>query len=331
LAWKIWKDTVSRFEEEYNKAVNERNKGNIDGAIEHFQSAAKIALESKDQSLIERGKLATVMALIYKLIRKTSTQSLEDAKNSLQYLDPNVELDLALPYKIKVSDLVRELDVLIRVYSIPQINLDKVSSLPLEEVEKLAIEYESVAMKVLSYGREKYLLESLLKLDVPQKMGFKFLALSRIIKGLWIEKESPDKAVQLYSEAIGYFANIPDQRYSELVNDRLSKMSKSTKCWLCGRNIQGEGVHFVYLPSIMTPYILNCYTNDAPQIIVTSRDDTYVAICSACYGAIYKLSDKVAKHYYDLAIAALKRVEQELWAAIRALERKIDYKGRIEV
>jgi tetratricopeptide (TPR) repeat protein len=331
LAWKIWKDAISRFEAEYNEAVNERNKGNIEGAIKHFQSAAKIASESKDQSLIERGKLAIAMAIIYMVIREPSAQSLEDAKNFLQYLDPNIELDLALPYKIRTGDLLRELEVLIRVYSIPQVNLEEVRSLPSEEVEKLAIEYESVAMQALSYGREKYLLESLLKLDEPQKMGFKFLALSRIVKGLRIEEEDPDKAVQLHSEAIGYLANVPGQQYSELVNDRLSKLSKATKCWLCGRNIQGEGVHFVYLPSIITPYILNCYNNDAPQIIVSSEDEAYVAVCSPCYGAIYKLSIKVAKRYYDLAMTELRRVERELWAAIHALEHKIGYKGRIEV
>ncbi|MEM0218593.1 MAG: hypothetical protein QW425_03595, partial [Desulfurococcaceae archaeon] len=45
---------------------------------------------------------------------------------------------------------------------------------------------------------------------------------------------------------------------------------------------------------------------------------------SACYGAIYNLSDKIANYYYQKAMNALKEVEQRLLLMISQLQDQIN-------
>jgi tetratricopeptide (TPR) repeat protein len=324
MSWKIWKDAKSRAEEEYQKGINERNKGNIDEAIKHFQNAAEIALGSNDPSLKEKGILASVMASMYQVIKQPYVTVFEKLKLSLielLKLNPNVELDLALPYKIKALDLVREIDILKDIYVLPQINLNEIHKY--NNAEAIANNYETVAKELLSYDKENFLVRDLLKLGKPMDIAFKLLALSRIIKALIIVSEEPGKAAELYSEALGYLTQLQDHETMDFAKKKLEETSKATKCWICGRNVQGENVHFIYLQTTMTPFIKRSYRSDAPDIFIEKDSATYIAVCKSCYSAMYNLSDEISKYYYQLAIKALKEVEARLLLEIEQLKREI--------
>jgi tetratricopeptide (TPR) repeat protein len=321
MAWKIWKGDKERYDEEFKKGINERNKRNYDGAIEHFQKAAEIGIKSKEPELRAKGVLAAVMAAFYQMMKQTTASSFENLKSSLLELvklNPDTELDLALPYEIKVSELLQEIDLLKDWYSLPQftLELDKY-----EDLNTIANKYETVAQKLISYGRETFLIQDLLKLEKPFRIAFRLLAYSRILKAYMIVNEEPSKALELYSEAMGYLEQVQDQTIMNFAKTQHEKISIATKCWACHRNIQGEDVHFVYLQTEMTPFIKKNYGNDVPNLLVEREAGTYVAVCKTCYGAIYYLSDKISRYYYKLAMEALKEVEIRLTQRIEELSR----------
>jgi hypothetical protein len=323
-SWKFWKSDKERFDEEFQSGINDRNKGNIDGAIEHFRKAADIARHSKEPELRLKGALATVMANVYQMLKQPSIDSFENLKSSLQELvklNPDEALNLALPYEIKASELLQEIDALKDLYSLPQftLELDKYDN-PLSTADK----YETVAQRLLSYGRESFLIQDLLKLEKPISIAFRLLAYSRILRAYAVVDEDPGKAVELYSEAMGYISQVQDQSTINFVKDKLEKTGRATKCWICGRNIQGEDVHFVYLRTELTPYIRKSYGNDAPNLTVDRNGKIHVAVCRACYGAIYHLSDKISNYYYQLAMKALEEVESRLTRRIEELDRKVE-------
>jgi tetratricopeptide (TPR) repeat protein len=324
MAWKLWKSDKERFDEEFQKGINDRNKGNIDGAIEHFQKAAEIARRSKEPELRIKGVLATVMISVYQMLKQTDIASFENLKSSLKELvklNPDATLNLALPYEIKASELIQEIDILKDLYSLPQftLELDKY-----DNPSAMANKYETVAQKLLSYGRENFLTQDLLKLEKPTSIAFKLLAYSRILRAYAVVNEDPGKAVELYSEAMGYFSQVQDQATINFVKSNLEKTGKASKCWICGRNIQGEDIHFVYLHTELTPYIRKSYGNDAPNLIVEREAKTYVAVCRTCYGVIYHLSDKISNYYYQLAMKALREVESRLTRRIEELNRRVE-------
>jgi tetratricopeptide (TPR) repeat protein len=321
MAWKIWKGDKERYDEEFKKGINDRNKKNYDGAIEHFQKAAEIAINSKEPELRVKGVLAAVMAAFYQMMKQTTVSSFENLKSSLLELiklNPDAELDLALPYEIKASELLQEIDVLKDLYSIPQftLELDKY-----KDPNTMANKYETVAQKLISYGRETFLIQDLLKLEKPIRIAFRLFAYSRILKAYMIVDEEPSKALELYSEAMGYLEQVQDQTIMNFAKAQHEKISIATKCWACHRNIQGEDVHFVYLQTEMTPFIKKNYGNDAPNLLVEREAGTYVAVCKTCYGAIYYLSDKISRYYYQLAMETLKEVEIRLTQRIEELSK----------
>jgi tetratricopeptide (TPR) repeat protein len=321
VAWKIWKSDKERFDEEFQKGINDRNKGNIDNAIEHFQKAAEIARRSKEPELMVKGALATVMVSFYQMLKQPGIASFENLKSSLKELvtlNPDEALNLALPYEIKASELLQEIDILKDLYSLPQftLELDKYAN-PLA----IANEYEAMAQKLLSYGREGFLIQDLLRLEKPTNIAFRLLARSRILRAYAVVDEDPSKAIELFSEAMGYLSHLQDQATTDFVKNKLEEIGRATKCWICGRNIQGEGVHFFYLRTKLTPYIKKSYGSDAPNLIVEKEGGTHIAVCRACYGAIYHLSDKISNYYYQLSMKALREVESRLTSRIEELER----------
>jgi len=141
---------------------------------------------------------------------------------------------------------------------------------------------------------------------------------SRIVRALKIEADNPAKAMELYSEAVAYLQQAPAE-VKKFVDSRIGKLSKTTRCWVCRREIQGEDINYIYLPASINKYIIEKYGNDSPYLI----NDGAIAVCRVCYTMIYNLSDALAKNYYDQAMKALQEVEARLNARISALEAEL--------
>lgn len=299
------------------KAFDNRNKNKIDKAIESFLSAHKIASSSDDPGLREKGKIAYAYALVYTAFLTKNPADLDKASSYLRTLPREIELDLALPRPVRSEELAEELHVLSLYYSAPVIDLKNASSISLDEARRI----KEVGEVLLSKGPQRLIVEDLVGLKEPLNIiGLRLLGYSRLVEAAHAEGEDLGKAINLYAEALAYFHQIADQ-FTELVKAKIDKLGKATKCWICGRSIQGEEVNFVYLDSLLTKYIVERYGKDAPGII--EANTMKIATCSACYGAIYKLSDKIAKYYYEEAMRALRALEERVTAMISQLQAQI--------
>lgn len=317
MAWKFWKSEHERFEEEMRKAFDNRNKNKIDKAIENFLNAYKLATGSSDPSLREKGKIAYAYALVYTAILSKNINDLKAASDYLRNLREDVELDLALARPVKAGELAEELYLLSLYYSAPRIDLRSASSMSLDDANGI----RDIGEYFLSKGSKRLVLEDIFDVKEPLNViGLRLLGYSKLIEASHAEKEDLNKSIELYAEALAYFQQIADV-LANSVKVKMNKLGKATKCWICGRAIQGEEVNFVYLDSFLTKYIVDKYGGDAPGIIESNEGK--IAACSACYGAIYNLSDKIARYYYEEAMKALRALEEKMIALITQLQAQI--------
>jgi len=306
MAWKVWKSKEERIKEEFASAVDHRNRGDWAKAIEKLDNVYRMSLEVSDPQIRELGVKAAAMAYIYRARLKLSPENLNAAYKFLSSIDP--ELYLELPYKVKVGDAIQEIRILAEDLTLFSTGLKP------EELEKLAQEY-------MSLGRDKLILNDALNINVnPTKRAFLLLGLSRYIKAEERETINPEESVSLYSEASGYLIQSEDKEWIDKVNDKLSRLSKTMKCYICGRSLQGEKVHFVYVKADITPYMKNIVSNESPSPI---KEEKAVVLCRGCYTAIYNLADDIARDYYEKAIEYVNKIYVELSARIEALEREI--------
>lgn len=313
----LFKSDTEKFNDLMSKGFSDRNKGNLEGAVKNFLQAYEVASKSRDATLISKADLPLFYALFYDALVKKTPESFRKAAEQCRKLDPSTELDLGLASKVYPQDLARELELLAELAGLPSFEIGKVRSMDLSVADR----YEKVANILLAEGGRRLILEDLVGLHEPLNViGFRLLGYSRIIRAAKIEENEPSKAVEIYSEALAFLQQAtPEVR--EFVNERINKLGKSTKCWVCHREIQGEEANYIYLPASVNDYIKSKYNKDAPYLI---SDDGKIAVCRVCYTMVRDLSDKISKYYYDLAIKEMRLMEERINARIRELQTRID-------
>ncbi|MEM0475010.1 MAG: hypothetical protein QXV93_01470 [Zestosphaera sp.] len=313
----FFKSDVEKFNDLMSKGFSDRNKGNLEGAVKNFLQAYEVASKSRDTSLVSKADLPLFYALFYDALIKKTPESFRKASEQCRKLDPSTELDLGLASKVYPPDLTRELELLAELASLPSFEIGKAKSMDLSVAEK----YEKVANVLLAEGTRRLILEDLVGIHEPLNViGFRLLGYAKIIRATKVEENEPGNAVEIYSEALAFLQQAtPEVR--EFVNERITKLGKSTKCWVCHREIQGEEVNYIYLPASVNDYIKSKYYRDAPYLI---SDDGKIAVCRVCYTMVRDLSDKIAKYYYDLAIKEMRLMEERINARIRELQARVD-------
>jgi len=308
LAWKIWKSKEERIREEFNNAINLRNQGNWPKAIEKLEAVYQMSQEVSDPGLKELGIKAAAMARIYKAKLNLTPENLEEAYKFLSSIDQ--ELTLELPYKVRVGEVVQELKILAKDFSLSSGHASP------NELENLAQEY-------LSLGKDKLTLSDILGINVdPIKRAFKLLGMSRTIIAQSKEKEDPEESVRIYSEALGYFNQAEDKESIDDLNEKIGKLSKVMKCYICGRSLQGEEIHFLYVKTDITPYMLKTLSSESPKPIT---DEGTIVLCRACYTAVNNLAEDIARKYYDMAMRAMRQMYEELSRRIDKLESDVQH------
>ncbi len=132
--------------------------------------------------------------------------------------------------------------------------------------------------------------------------------------------EDIKKAAEYLQTANGYW-----RQFGETGKDsqgKIKKYSKSCTCWICGREVSGEDVHFFSMPSEISPQL-----RDARDSPLASADENYESIyaCRACYSAISKRIDVIAQYYHNMALTEIANMRSEMHAAVSSLESQINY------
>ena len=311
----LFKSDREKFESELNKALSERNKGNFEKAAKHFLNAYEIASKAKDPEVSKRADEVLFYALFYDALVRMTAESFSKALRQCRKLDPSQQLDIGLATKPIASELCKDLEIASIILSLPAFSIDAAGNMD----ESIASKYEEVGNRLLAEGSRRLIIEDYLKIHDPlSTIGFRLLGYSRIIRALKVETDNPAKAVELYSDALAYLQQAPAE-VKKFVDSRIGKLSKTTKCWVCHREMQGEEINYIYLPASINRYIIEKYGNDSPYLM----NDGAIAVCRVCYTMIYNLSDALAKNYYEQAMRALREVEARLNARISMLEAKL--------
>ncbi|HKZ93146.1 MAG TPA: hypothetical protein VJ249_01015 [Candidatus Bathyarchaeia archaeon] len=314
MSWKIWKKPEERLREEWDKAVSLRNQGKWSDAANHFLSAANLEEEVAGRQSTKQALIARALAALYKAVGSRTGDDLSICHDAMAKLDPETSLDI--PNKVRAGDVAQEAALLAVEARLPQVSLQNLEGFPDETADK----FEALAQSYLGLGREKLVLGSLFGIDSSSdRLAFKSLGLSKLLKGSAEEERDPSKAVEYYAEAMGNFGQAMLEEYRGYLDDRNRKLGSVAKCWFCGRDVQGEEVQYVYMETILTPYLREKYGSESPP----SVNELGIAACLACYEAIHKMADLVARKYYQMAMAELRAVEKKLWENMLTLEKRL--------
>ena len=316
MSWKIWKKPVERGREEFEKAYVEGvNQKNWDSAVNHFMKAAKLLAQSNDPSDRQKALEAEALASLYNAVKNSTPENWLKCSNLMSKLG---DLKLNIPYEASAKDVANE--ALIRSKEVYlSMERSKLSREDYEKMEELAKGYEELAKEYFKLeGVEPALNDLLEERDLPLVKGQKLLGLASMIRGEMSELKDPAKAAEYYSQSLGYFSSIVSDE-GEKLRAKVEKISKVAKCWFCGREIQGEEIHFFYMDTILTPYIKSRYGDETPK----SLEDGRIVACKTCYESIRIAADRIAKSYYDMALKEIAKLREEMLKEFKGLSESL--------
>ncbi|MCQ2070434.1 MAG: hypothetical protein MJZ68_04835 [archaeon] len=137
------------------------------------------------------------------------------------------------------------------------------------------------------------------------------------IMGKGVVAEDPKQGSEYMQMAYNFRRQVGDSGEDDL--DLMNKYARSAKCWICGRPVNGEGIHFMAMRSTINPVFRTSTENDIIKPI--SDDCNSVYVCVPCYTAISNRSDDISRAYYDESIRQLRATERELRAEIESVRR----------
>lgn len=128
----------------------------------------------------------------------------------------------------------------------------------------------------------------------------------------------PQKAAEYQQQAYNY-----RRQNGESGEENLKKMqqySKACTCWICGRQVVGEGMHFFQMSAEPSPQQIAGDKNELQRSLSDSHD---IYVCRACYTSISRRADAISNEYYQRGIAELRATEAALRGQIIALEARV--------
>jgi hypothetical protein len=317
MSWQLWKSKDERIRLEWDNAANMRNQGKWLEAAGHYDQVDKMSADSSDPSVKELGAISKALSRLFISKQNYTLDNLNLCSLAMSKLDPETKLEI--PYEAKAGEILQEILLLSKEASLkkPDLNNGMADS-------ALADEYEQLAQEYLGLGREKLVVGGLYNIsNTTFNKAVSLMGISRVIKARIEEPRDPSKAVDYYSEALGYFNQINDKDMQAMLEGRTKKLVSMARCWLCGRPMQGEEVNFVYLRSYITPYLAGKFNAETPAVL---KNDA-VAVCSGCYGAMSilseSISDRVSKEYYNRAMAEMSRMREQLEKEIASCRSEI--------
>jgi ribosome-binding protein aMBF1 (putative translation factor) len=120
---------------------------------------------------------------------------------------------------------------------------------------------------------------------------------------------------------LNYRRQLGDANAEAAINNKIKLYAKAAACWICGREATGETLHFVSMPTEVTPLQSKSkQTSPLPSI----NNSASIYVCKACYVAISNRADVIARHYHETAMAEMQNVEARLNARINEVNTKIN-------
>jgi hypothetical protein len=313
LPFKLFKEASEKaeieFREAYEKGVNLGPEKWAE-AVSHFSEASKqYTAAGNTRKSSESFALAT---LFYALTTRTD-QAWQGCAQAMKQI-PNTQLNVG--FMINSTSIAKQASVLSSDVAITRV-LDGNS----KDVSRIA-PVRDLAQKYMDLIGEDLSVWKLMKQDIdPQRRAYSLLGLASLIEANSIADTDPKKSVALLSEAATNLelAGTDSMGISSGTSAKLENLSKFGQCWFCGREMQGQGFHYVLLPANVSPYTRQRYGSSTSH----TMEENAVVACESCSSSIRYVADEVARAYYDRAIAEMRSLEQRINSRITALEGEI--------
>jgi hypothetical protein len=132
--------------------------------------------------------------------------------------------------------------------------------------------------------------------------------------------ENPKAAAEHYQTARLFWMQAGRQDLGDSAASRVRSYGRAAKCWFCGREISGEGIHFMPMPSDLTALVMNTAKNSALPAFDPSQSQIYA--CKGCHSAIYKMADA-------RAMERMRELEVRINVQLNELRKKIEETRRM--
>lgn len=268
---------------------------------QEYQTAVKWFLASAEQHT-QNGNSAAALraqanAAIYELLR---TKDLGDAIEAVRVVSQLEEIECvgSNTEMMPAKTLADEIQVL--VTEVQAMNADSATrSERLKAASDLLFSLRNATPQVLPFLCSKGPLDSF------TKRAFYCLSLSEESQAAAMINEFPDKALDEYFACLAHVRQASDTELEQKLTKVIGQLQVKRHCWMCGREMVGNGIYFKFYPSRTTKYHHRMLADTQDDTAMIDSDGS-VCLCSVC-GSTIELQ---ANSY---AVARATEVRQ--WAA----------------
>lgn len=136
--------------------------------------------------------------------------------------------------------------------------------------------------------------------------------------GMGVVLRNPKQGSEYMQMAYNFRRQIGDSGDRDL--QLMKNYARSSKCWICGRPANGEGIHFMSIRSNITPMF-----RERENDLIRTADEDFgsIYVCMPCYSAISNRADDISRDYFSQAMAEMRAMEARLQAQISAVRSEI--------
>ncbi len=261
-------------------------RGDFASAADKFRSASQKFSKQGDMSM---SQLASGYASIVRVSQRPSDSGLYyNAADTIRPLG-NTPLKLG-PREVTASYLAEELQLLGN-------EIDAVGLIP-DQPERWAVRASSLQdlanrFRSNTAGDPLVMPELLQKQQIlAETKAMQLQALSEEALAESLISRDPKAAAEHYQTARLWWAQAGRQDMAESAASRVSSYGKAVKCWFCGREVTGERIHFLTMPSDLTELVSRSSGDGALPSCVPSLREVYA--CKGCHSAVFKMADSRA-------------------------------------
>ena len=134
------------------------------------------------------------------------------------------------------------------------------------------------------------------------------LAMAEESLGQSLVQENPKAAAEHFQTARLWWMQAGRADMAQTASNYVQSYGLAVKCWFCGREVSGENVHFVSIPSDLTDMLKKAASGTALPSFNEANGMVYA--CKGCYGAIFALSESIAtQKTQELEVKINKQLE----------------------
>lgn len=132
---------------------------------------------------------------------------------------------------------------------------------------------------------------------------------------------TPAEAADEMSQAVMYYRRAGYDHGEQVASRALTNLRLERTCWVCDREMQGQGINFEYLPSRVTPYHLAQLEKANQDRSSLDLEKSQVALCVVCRGLIDNLAQTIANEVATQKLSSIEDQMKRLTQRIHNLER----------